>query len=91
MDGNSVFKIPSGVPQDLQLIQDLIGDLVPTPSLNKPAASVAPPQKLGGDDGGSDSDADSEQEVEADILGGLDDEVEEEALGYVQSVRAPVC
>lgn len=90
MDGDSVFKIPSGVPQDLQLIQDLIGDLVPIPSLSKPATSVAPPQKLEADDGGSDSDADSEQEVEADILRGLDDEVEE-ASGYVQFVRVSVC
>ena len=89
MDGDSAFRVPSSIPQDLQLIQDLIGDLVPIPSSAKPVILAQTLQKS--DDGGegSDSDADSEQEVEADILGALDDEVEE-ASGYAQFTQVSV-
>ena len=90
MDGSNAFKLPSNVPQDLQLIQDLIGDLVPLLSASKPVASITSQNKAEDDIEGSDSDADSEKEVEADILAGLDDEVEG-ASGYVWLVQVSVC
>ncbi|GJE89576.1 Gar1 and Med15 domain-containing protein [Phanerochaete sordida] len=68
------FKVPSAIPQDLQIIQDLIGELSPLPE-SKPAA--AEPVLRDNIDAsvassGDDSDADSEREVEENILGQLD-------------------
>ncbi|KAH9947135.1 Gar1/Naf1 RNA binding region-domain-containing protein [Amylocystis lapponica] len=64
------FKMPSIIPQDLQLIHDLIGEVVPPP------AKDTPPDAPTGEDSidSSDSDADSEREVEEDILSGLDEQ-----------------
>lgn len=92
MEGGIAFKAPSNVPQDLLLIQDLIGDLVPEPSLSKPPTEATQTQKIGApkdDDNDSGSDADSEKEVEADILVGLDEA--EEPSGYVRSVQVSIC
>ena len=67
------FAVPSAIPQDLQLIQDIVGD-IPIPSKGK-----AIQEHIHSDhEHGTDSDADSEQEVEADILGAIED-----ADGYV--------
>ncbi|KAI0652502.1 Gar1/Naf1 RNA binding region-domain-containing protein [Trametes meyenii] len=63
------FIVPSAVPQDLQLIQDIIGDI------KVPASSEPHSKNIGEDhDHGTDSDTDSEKEVEADILGDAEDE-----------------
>lgn len=86
------FKAPSNVPQDLQIIQDLIGDLIYIPSSSKPPTQAAEIQNVGKTlmaDRDSDSDADSEREVEADILVGLDDEAEDPSV-YVQSSQVPI-
>lgn len=57
------FKIPSAIPQDLLLIQDLIGPLIPpTQSLNLPA--VDPDDSV--DSSGESTD--SAEEVEANLL-----------------------
>lgn len=61
------FAVPSAVPQDLQLIQDIVGQ-VPPPSAKKPPDHSA----YSDHDHGTDSETDSEQEVEADILGGAE-------------------
>lgn len=78
MDG---FKVPSAVPQDLQLIQDIIGVLpVPPAPVHKtpsPQPSSAP-QDDNIDSSDGESDADSEKEVEADILTGIVEEDEDE-------------
>ncbi|KAI0800545.1 Gar1/Naf1 RNA binding region-domain-containing protein [Fomes fomentarius] len=57
------FPIPSSVPQDLQLIQDIVGELPPPPT-NKLSEKVHSDNEHG-----TDSDTDSEEEVEAGILG----------------------
>ncbi|EIW64159.1 NAF1-domain-containing protein [Trametes versicolor FP-101664 SS1] len=64
------FALPSVVPQDLQLIQDIIG-VVPDPV---PSKTAEPPTADSDHEHGTDSDTDSEKEVEADILGGVEDE-----------------
>jgi H/ACA ribonucleoprotein complex non-core subunit NAF1 len=60
------FKVPSAIPQDLLLIQDLIG----TPALltETPTRISDPPNS--GDDSidSTDNEVDSEDEVEADLL-----------------------
>ncbi|KAI0640066.1 Gar1/Naf1 RNA binding region-domain-containing protein [Trametes polyzona] len=66
------FAVPSAIPQDLQLIQDLIGD-IPVPATSK---AVVEEPVYSDHDHGTDSDTDSEKEVEADILCGVDDEDE---------------
>ncbi|KAL7285083.1 hypothetical protein ACG7TL_000175 [Trametes sanguinea] len=63
------FAVPSAIPQDLQLIQELIGD-IPLPTASAAKADEA----YSDHDHGTDSDTDSEKEVEADILGGLEDD-----------------
>lgn len=71
------FKRPSLVPQDLQLIQSLIGD-IPTPSPNKdPSRKPKNPlhNESVDDDISSSADEDSEREVEEDILKAADEEV----------------
>ncbi|KAI0354589.1 NAF1-domain-containing protein [Trametes cingulata] len=70
------FAVPSAIPQDLQLIQDLIGD-IPVP----PSSKVIEEPAYSDHDHGTDSDTDSEKEVEADILGGVEDEDEEMIAG----------
>lgn len=69
------FKVPSLIPQDLQLIQDIVGEL-PAPSHR-----ITSPPKPSEHQDESDSilssdneDASSEKEVEADILGVPDEE-----------------
>ncbi|OCH86658.1 NAF1-domain-containing protein [Obba rivulosa] len=67
------FKVPSIVPQDLQIIRDIVGEL-PTASSSKAPAASQPEDDH--EIASSDSDSDSEREVEADILNGpLDDDV----------------
>lgn len=77
MDSDTSFKVPSTLPQDLQLIQDLVGSIL----AHAPSAAALPKakQKEKEDNGssiasshsGSDSDpgSDSENEVLANILG----------------------
>ena len=74
----NVFKTPSLMPQDLQLIQSLIGD-IPTPGSSK-QLSIGPKSTLQAsnedvdDDIASSGDEDSEKEVEENILGVDDDD-----------------
>ncbi|PIL31357.1 hypothetical protein GSI_06056 [Ganoderma sinense ZZ0214-1] len=66
------FAVPSSIPQDLQLIQDILGDLPSThisPKVQQPLQEHASSD----DEHGTDSDTDSEKEVEADILGHVED------------------
>ncbi|KAI0094439.1 Gar1/Naf1 RNA binding region-domain-containing protein [Irpex rosettiformis] len=65
------FKIPSIIPQDLQIIQDLVGEL-PQPL----KAEVVVKPKVEDEDilSSDNEDGQSEKEVEADILGALDDD-----------------
>ena len=86
-----VFKVPSNVPQDLQFIQDIIGELPPPAPVQKP--STPPPSTVSHDENidSSDSDADSEKEVEADILTGIaEDEDDENGPVYVPDSRRPI-
>ena len=69
------FAVPSAIPQDLQLIQDLIG-VIPVPS----TSNLSESSTRSDPDHGTDSDTDSEQEVEAGILV---DVREEDANTYV--------
>ena len=75
------FKIPSTIPQDLQLIQDIIGEIpVSTPPLrSSKSTSPVPLRPIADDsiDSSDESDTDSEREVEANILEGIEDEDEE--------------
>ena len=64
------FKIPPLIPQDLQLIQDIIGELPPSRELAI-NLKVQDDSILSSDD---DDDNASEKEVEANIFGGLDDD-----------------
>ncbi|KAJ3480421.1 hypothetical protein NLI96_g8366 [Meripilus lineatus] len=68
MEEDHEFKMPSMIPQDLQLIQDLIGDDIP-----KPLPIISATAKIEVE-ASSDDDSDSEKEVEANILGGIEDE-----------------
>ena len=61
------FAVPSAVPQDLQLIQDIVGQIPPPTAKNPSDYST-----YSDHDHGTDSETDSEQEVEADILGGAE-------------------
>ncbi|KAI0654489.1 Gar1/Naf1 RNA binding region-domain-containing protein [Cubamyces menziesii] len=63
------FAVPSAIPQDLQLIQEIIGD-IPPPSSSK----ISEAEHYSDHDHGTDSETDSEKEVEADILGEIQDE-----------------
>ena len=68
--GEEAFKAPSLIPQDLQLIQDIIGELhLP---LSKTPSQLAPPAKEESADEddvcSTDNGGDSENEVENDIL-----------------------
>ena len=77
MDSQHEFKMPSIIPQDLRLIQDLIGDEIPKPPpVNTTALATAIPIEIKSDEDSSDDedDSDSEKEVEANILADLDDE-----------------
>ncbi|CCL98128.1 uncharacterized protein FIBRA_00122 [Fibroporia radiculosa] len=66
----STFKLPSIIPQDLQLIHNLVGEIASPPSRSQP-----PPSTQQDDDiQSSDDDSDSEREVEAGILKGLEDD-----------------
>lgn len=67
------FKLPSLIPQDLQLIQDLVADFTTTKEPEGAASRPADDDSiLSSDEDG----ANSEREVEADILGTPDDEEE---------------
>ena len=63
------FVVPSLLPQDLQIIQDIVGQLPPDPVAQK----VVEPA-LSDHDHGTDSETDSEQEVEDGILGDIAEE-----------------
>ena len=79
------FKVPSAIPQDLQIIQDLIGDL-PPPPVSKLAAPEPAPQNhtdRSVDSSGAESDTDSEREVEENILGQPDTDEEGTPPMYV--------
>lgn len=82
------FRVPSIIPQDLQIIQDIIGEL-PPPSVKTPTPEPAPQDNaddsLDSSDNGS--NVDSEEEVEADILGQL--ESEEESTPPTYAVPCP--
>jgi H/ACA ribonucleoprotein complex non-core subunit NAF1 len=56
------FKIPSTVPQDILLIHDLIGPLIPTQPLTLPAADPDDSVDSSGES------TDSAEEVEANLL-----------------------
>ena len=75
------FKIPSTIPQDLQIIQDIIGEIPgATPPLrSSKSTSPVPLRSIADDsiDSSDESDTDSEREVEANILEGIEDEDEE--------------
>ena len=76
------FKAPSIIPQDLQLIQDIIGQISPSPPpplRSSQSSSPVPPRTESNDsiDSSVDGDEDSEREVEADILSGALDEDDE--------------
>jgi len=60
------FKVPSTIPQDLLLIQDLIGTLPPLTA----AAKHVPDTLDSSDDSiaSTDGEAESEDEVEADLV-----------------------
>lgn len=65
------FLVPSMIPQDLQLIQDLVGEL---PQPQRHEVDVKP--EVEDDDilSSDGEDGRSEKEVEADILGAPDDD-----------------
>ncbi|KAI0281269.1 hypothetical protein BGY98DRAFT_229013 [Russula aff. rugulosa BPL654] len=58
------FKIPSTVPQDILLIHDIIGPLIPTQPLTPPAADPDDSVDSSGES------TDSAEEVEANLLVG---------------------
>lgn len=66
------FKVPSGIPQDLLLIQDLVAELqLPPPAPAKPPVEVDIASSSDGSDSSSDDDdeMDSEDEVMGLITG----------------------
>ena len=82
------FKVPFYLPQDLALIQDIVGEIpAPTPSRSSKSSSPLPLRPVADDsiDSSDESDTDSEKEVEADILAGIDDEDEDSPVKWVSS------
>ena len=79
------FKVPSLIPQDLQIIQDLIGELPPPPAPKSATPETRPqkPSEDSVDSSDNESDTDSEREVEDDILGDVDSEPESTLPMYV--------
>lgn len=79
------FKVPSTIPQDLQIIQDLIGELPPPPANKVATPEPALHNHIDGSVESSDaaSDVDSEREVEENILGQLDSDEESTPPMYV--------
>ena len=80
------FNISSSIPQDLQLIQDIIGHVSTSvvDKLPSPEPVVQPPVEDSVDSSDNESDADSELEVEANILGQLDSDEESTPPTYVR-------
>lgn len=90
-DEDAAFKVPALIPQDLQLIQDIIGDFQPPLQAKPPVASapqfslpgVKPPRKVvedkADDIDSSGDDTDSEREVEDDILAVVDEDEDGDA------------
>ena len=77
--------MPSTIPQDLQIIQDLIGE-VPPPAATKAASpQLTSPTHIDDsvDSSDNESDIDSEREVEANILGQLDSDEDTAPPTYV--------
>lgn len=70
---DEAFKIPTLIPQDLQLIHDIVG---PDLSATKPPVPSSDTKGKEADHNidSSDNDTDSEGEVEADILIGIDED-----------------
>lgn len=79
------FKVPSMVPQDLQIIQDLIGEIPEVEVRKTPSAEVVSQNNADEslDSSDNESDADSELEVEANILGRMDSDSERSPPTYV--------
>ena len=77
------FKVPSILPQDLQLIQDIVGEIpapTPPPRASKPASPIPlVPREEDAIESSDEGGNDSEREVEADILAGLDGEEDEDS------------
>ena len=69
MSGSFPFVVPSIIPQDLQLIHDIIGP-IPVASSSK----LSEDSHFSDHEHGTDSDTDSEQVVEADILATVDED-----------------
>ncbi|KAI0078859.1 NAF1-domain-containing protein, partial [Panus rudis PR-1116 ss-1] len=70
------FKMPSVVPQDLQLIQEMIGDTPIVPQRKTPEPIHIPDDDIES----SDSDTDSEREVEANIFTGAEGEAGDDVV-----------
>ncbi|KAI0348278.1 NAF1-domain-containing protein [Trametopsis cervina] len=68
------FKVPSLIPQDLQVIQDLVGDILPSPAPKVEGVDSHIKQEDESIQSSDDEDGASEREVEADILGLTDDD-----------------
>ncbi len=78
------FAVPTTISQDLQLIQDILGDL-PLVHIPQKAQQSLQEHTSSDDEHGTDSDTDSEKEVEADILGDV-----EGGDGYARDYFFPI-
>ncbi|KZT08717.1 NAF1-domain-containing protein [Laetiporus sulphureus 93-53] len=78
MASSPTFKVPSAVPQDLQFIHNIIGDII-EPSLPKPLAISRQVSRDDDTDSVADIDTDSEREVEEIILRGVEDDEDPDA------------
>lgn len=79
MSGNLQFRVPQSIPQDLLLIQDIVGEL-PTTQALKVQKQVVKTRDEAEDISSSGSESDSEdelEEVEADLIVKVDDEEED--------------
>lgn len=83
------FRVPSSIPQDLQIIQDLIGEVQPPPTVKSitPETTLKKSSEDSVESSDNESDTDSEREVEADILEVLDSEADSTPPMYVSSHR----
>jgi H/ACA ribonucleoprotein complex non-core subunit NAF1 len=66
MDSRTGFKLPSALPQDLLLINELIGPISPLSTYPKPEPQSPHPDDS--DIASSNGEGDSEEEVEAGLL-----------------------
>lgn len=79
------FSVPSSIPQDIQIIQDLIGELQPPPTVKSatPQPTLENSVEDSVESSDNESDIDSEREVEADILEVLDSDEDNTPPMYV--------